>query len=125
MIKVQGGPQRCPYFSLAIILKKTFKIFTPQLLEVYRILLMGTTLESISFNYIFFVINTMFVPCTTQLYDSTAATRTLKLSATLLTIFSGIHLISLLMMSSPVCGLFSQPLSFRYPLRKYLGELRS
>ena len=125
MIKVQGGPQKCTYFSLAITLKKTFKIFTPHILEVYRILLMGTTLESISFNYIFFVINTMFVPCTTQLYDSTAATRTLKLSDTLLTIFSGIHLISLLMMSSPVCGLFSQPLSFRYPLRKYLGELRS
>ena len=107
MIKVQGGPQKCTYFSLAITLKKTFKIFTPHILEVYRILLMGTTLESISFNYIFFVINTMFVPCTTQLYDSTAATRTLKLSATLLTIFSGIHLISLLMMSSCLWIIFT------------------
>ena len=67
------------------------------------------------FYYTFSVINTMFVPCTTLLYDSTAATRTLKLSTTLLSISCGIHLISLLMMSSLVCGLFSQTLSFRYP----------
>ena len=104
---------------------ETFRIFSPQLLEVYRILLVGTTLKSISLYYTFFVINTMFVPCTTQLHDSTAATRTLKLSATLLSTFCGIHLISFLTMSSPVCGLFSQPLSSRYPLRKNLGELRS
>ena len=96
----------------------TFKIFSPQILEVYRILLVETTLESIMFYYTFSVINTMFVPCTALLYDSTAATRTLKLSTTLLSISCGIHLISLLMMSSLVCGLFSQTLSFRYPLRK-------
>ena len=59
--------------------KETFKIFSPQLLEVYRILLVETTLESM-FYYTFSVINTMFVPCTALLYDSTAATRTLKLS---------------------------------------------
>ena len=41
----------------------------------------------------------MFVPCTALLYDSTATTRTLKLSTTLLSISCGIHLISLLMMS--------------------------
>ena len=54
----------------------------------------------------------MFVLCTALLYDSTAATRTLKLSTSLLSISSGIHLISLLIMSSLVCGLFSQTLSF-------------
>ena len=98
--------------------KETFKVFSPQLLEVYRILLVGTTAESIIFYYAFSVINTMFVLCTTLLYDSTAATRTLRLSTNLLSISCGIHLISLLMMSSLVCGLFSQTLSFRYPLRK-------
>ena len=50
----------------------------------------------------------MFVPCTALLYDSTAATQTLKLSTTLLSISCGIRLISFLMMSSLVCGLFSQ-----------------
>ena len=105
--------------------KGTFNIFSPKILQVYRILLVETTLESIMFYYTFSVINTMFVPCTALLYDSTAATRTLKLSTTLLSISCGIHLISLLMMSSLVCGLFSQTLSFRYPLRKYSGGLRS
>ena len=33
--------------------KETFKIFSPQLLEVYRILLVETTLESIMFYYNF------------------------------------------------------------------------
>ena len=98
--------------------KETFKIFSPQILEVYRILLVETTLESIMFYYTFSVINTMFVPCTALLYDSTAATRTLKLSTTLLNISSGMHLVSLLVMSCLVCGLFSQTLSFRYPFRK-------
>ena len=69
------------------------------------------------FYYTFSVINTMFVPCTALLYDSTAATRTLKLSTTLLSISSGIHLISLLMMSSLVCGLFSQSV-FQVPFQK-------
>ena len=96
--------------------KETFKIFSPQLLEVYRILLVETTLESIMFCYTFSIINTMFVPWTALLYDSTAATQTLKLSTTLLNISCGIHLISLLTMSCLVCGLFSQTLSFRYSL---------
>ena len=50
----------------------------------------------------------MFVPCTALLYDSTAATRTLTLSTTLLSISCGIRLISLLMMPSYFCGLFSK-----------------
>ena len=90
--------------------KATFKIFSPQKLEVYRIVLMETPLESVMFYYPFSVINTTFVPCTALLYDSTAASRTLKLSATLLSISCGIRLISLLMISSLVCGLFSQTL---------------
>ena len=60
--------------------KETFKIFSSQILEVYRILLVETTLESIMFYYTFSVINTMFVPCTTLLYDSTAAPPRLKLT---------------------------------------------
>ena len=95
--------------------KDTFKIFPPQLLEVYRILLVETTLESIMFYYTFSVINTMFIPCTALLC---AATRTLKLSTTPLSISCGIHLISLLMMSSLVCGLLSKTLSFRYSPQK-------
>ena len=98
--------------------RPTFKIFSLQLLEVYRILLVETTLESIIFYYTFSVIIAMFVPCTELLYDSTAATRTLKLSTTLLSISWRIRLISFLMMSSFVCELFSQSLSFRSPLRK-------
>ena len=86
--------------------KETFKIFSPQLLEVYRILLVETTLESMMFYYTFSVINTMFVPCAALLYDSTVATRTLKLSTTLLSISGGIHLISFLIMFSLVCRLF-------------------
>ena len=82
--------------------KETFKIFSAQILEVYRILLVEAILESIMFYYTFSVINTMSVPCTALLYDSTAATRTLKLSTTLLCISCGIHLISFLMMSSLV-----------------------
>ena len=94
--------------------KETFKIFSPQLSEVYRYLLVETTLESM-FYYTFSVIKTMFVPCSSLLYDSTVETRTLKLSITLLSISCRIHLISLLMMFSLVCGLFSQTLSFSYP----------
>ena len=56
--------------------KEAFKIFSPQLLVVHRILLLETTLESVMFYYTFSVINTMFVPCTVLLYDSTAATPT-------------------------------------------------
>ena len=105
--------------------KESFKIFSPQLLEFYRILLVETTLELIMFYYTFSLINTMLVPCTALLYDSTAAPQTLKLSTTLLSISCGIPLISLLMMPSLVCGLFSQTLSFRYSLRKQSGKLRS
>ena len=72
--------------------KETFKIFSPQILKVYRILLVETTLESIMFYYTFSVINIMFVPCTALLHDSIAATRTLKLSTTLLSISFGIRL---------------------------------
>ena len=86
-------------------IKETFKIFSTQILEVYRILLVETTLESIMFYYTFSVINTTFVPFTALLYDSTAATRALKLSTTLLSISCGIRLISLLMIPSLVCGL--------------------
>ena len=105
--------------------KKTLKIFSPQILEFYRILLVETTLELIMFYYTFSVINTMFVPCIALRYDSTAATRTIKLSTTLLSISCAIRLISFLMMSSLVCGLFSQTLSFRYPIRRLSGGLRS
>ena len=69
------------------------------------------------FYYTFSVINTMFVPCTVLLYDSTAATRTLKLSTTLLSISCGICLISFLMMSSLVCQLFLQTV-FQVPPQK-------
>ena len=98
--------------------KESFKIFSSQILEVYRILLVETTLESLMFYYTFSVINTMFIPCTALLYDSTAAAPTLKLPTTLLRISCGIRLIFLLMKSSIVCGLFSQTLSFSYSLRK-------
>ena len=66
---------------------ETFKIFAPQILEVYRIPFVETTLESIMFYYTFSVINTMFVRCTALQYDSATATRTLKLFTALLIIF--------------------------------------
>ena len=44
--------------------KESLKIFSPQILEVYKILLVETSLEPIMFYYTFSVINTMFVPCT-------------------------------------------------------------
>ena len=95
--------------------KEAFKIFSPQILKAYSILLVETTLESIVFYCNFSVINTMFVLCTALLYDSTAVTRTLKLSRTLLSISCGICLISFLMTYSLICGLYLQTLSFRYP----------
>ena len=70
------------------------------------------------FYYTFSVIKTTFAPYTALLYDSTAATRALRLSTSLMSISCGIRLISFPMMSSLVYGLFSQTLSFRYPLRK-------
>ena len=47
--------------------KEPFKIFSPQILEVYRILLVETALESMMFYYIFSAINSMFVPCSAVL----------------------------------------------------------
>ena len=120
---IQGG-QRHPKMSLFFFgnnfykNKETFRIFSPQILEVYRILLMETTLESIRFWYTFSVINTMFVLCTALLYDSTAVTPLLKLFTALLSISCVVRLIPFLMMSSLVCQFFSQTLSFKYPLRK-------
>ena len=125
--KSTGWPTKMSLFFLGNNFyknKETFKIFSPQILEVYRNLLVETTLESIMFYYTFSLINTMFVPCTALLYNSTAATQTFKLSTTLLSISCGIRLISFLMMSSLVCGLFSQTPSFRYPLRTLSGGLR-
>ena len=99
------------------------RFFSPQILEIYRIFLVETTLESIIFHYTFSVINTMFVPCTALLYDTTAATRTLKLFTIPSSISCGIHLISLLMMSSLLCGLFSETLSFRNPPQKIVRQV--
>ena len=96
--------------------KETFKIFSSQLLEVYRILLVETTLESV-FYYTSSVINTMFVPCTPLLYDSTSVTQTLKLSTTLLSISCGIHLI-LFWWCPLACGL--APPHFSNRTLKYL-----
>ena len=79
--------------------KETFKIFSPQILDVYGIILVEITLQSIIFYSTFSVINTMFVRCTALLYDSTVAARTLWLSTTLLSIPCGIHLTFLLMNS--------------------------
>ena len=69
--------------------KETWKIFSPQILEVYRILLVESTLESIMFHYTFLVINAMVVPCIALLYGR-RETRTLRLSTTLLIISCGI-----------------------------------
>ena len=86
---IQGGPQKCLYFFFGNNFyknKETFKAFSLQLLEVYRILLLETALESIMFYYNCSVINTMFVLCTALLYGRTSATRTLKLFTILLSI---------------------------------------
>ena len=104
--------------------KENFKIFSSQILEVYRILLMQTTLESIMIYYAFSVINTMFVPCTTLLYDSTAVTRTIKLAITLLSMSCTICLISFLMMSSLVWIVFTNSV-FQVPPQKIVRRLRS
>ena len=74
------------------------------------------------FYYAFSVVNTMSVPCTALLYNSTAATRTLKLSTTLLSISCGIRLISFLMMSSLVSGLLSQTV-FEVPPQKIVRRV--
>ena len=118
---IQGGQQKCPYFSLAITftkIRKASRFFLHNYRKFIEFFWLITTLESIMFCYTFSVINTMFVQCSALLYDSIVTTRTLKLSITLLSVSCGIPLISLLMMSSFACGLLSQTLSFRYPLRK-------
>ena len=51
-------------------------------------------------------------------------TGTIKLSTNLLSISCAIRLISFLMMSSLISELFSQNLSFRYPLRRKRGYLK-
>ena len=56
-----------------------------------------------------------------RMYDRTAATQTLKLSTTLLSISCGIRPISLLMMSS-VCELFSQTV-FQVPPQKIVRRV--
>ena len=81
-----GCPTKMPLFFFGNSLyknKETFKNFSLQILKIYRILLVETTLESIMFYHTFSVINTIFVPCTALLYNSTAATQTFKLSTTL------------------------------------------
>ena len=102
--------------------KETFKVFSTQILDVYGILLVKTTLESRMFYYTFSVINTMYVPFTALLYGSTVATRTLKLSTTLLSISCEIRLISFLMMSSLVCGLFLETV-FQVPPQKIVRRV--
>ena len=46
---IQGGPQNCPYFSLAITFAKIKKpsIFLSTVAEVYGILLVETTLDTL------------------------------------------------------------------------------
>ena len=75
---LQGGPQKCPYFSLAITstkLKKLSRFFLHRYWRFIEFFLVETTLESIMFYYNFSVTNTMFFPCTALLYDSIAAPR--------------------------------------------------
>ena len=81
-IHIQGGPQKCILFFGNIFYKnkETFTIFSPQLLQGYRILLVETTLQSIMFYFTFSVINTMFVPCTVLLYDSTSSNSNIKIA---------------------------------------------
>ena len=64
-IRYTGSPTKMSLFFFGDNFyknKATFKIFSPQILEVYRILLVETTLESIMFYYTFSVINTMSGP---------------------------------------------------------------
>ena len=68
------------FFSNNFYKKRKSSRFFLQLLEVYRILLVETTLELIIFYYTFSVITTMFVSCTALLHDSTAAPPRLKLT---------------------------------------------
>ena len=65
----------------------------------------------------------MSVPWTALVYDNTAATQTKKLFTALLSISCAIRLISFLMMSCLVCGLFLRTLSFRYPPQKIVRRV--
>ena len=98
LLHYTGWPTKMSLFFFGNTFSKnneSFQIFSPQLLEVCRIILVEATLESTMFYYTFSIINTMLIPCTALLYDSTAATRTLKLSTILLSISCGIRLIYL------------------------------
>ena len=70
--EIQGGLQMSLFFfgNNFCKNKETFKIFSPQILEAYRIPLVQTTQESTMSYYTFLVINDMFDPSTTPLYDS-------------------------------------------------------
>ena len=59
----------------------------------------------------------MFAPCTAPLYGSTAATKRLKMSATLLSLSFGIRLISFPMMSSLMWIVFAN-FVFQVPPQK-------
>ena len=68
---IQGGLQKCPYFSLAITftnIRKPLRFFLHSYWKFIEFLV-ETILESIMFYYTFSVINTMFVPCTALLYE--------------------------------------------------------
>ena len=75
---IQGWPTKKFLFSFGNNFyknKETFKIFSSQMLKVYRIRLVQTTPESIMFYYTFLVANNMFFPCTALPYESTSAAR--------------------------------------------------
>ena len=101
--------------------KEIFKIFSPQLLEVYRILLVKTTLESIIFYYTFSVINTMFVSAVWK----HSSNSNIKIVHNSIKYFLCNSLISFLVMSSLVCGLFSQTKkASEAPLKCSVREMR-
>ena len=99
--------------------KETFKIFSPQLLEVYRILLVETILESIMFYYTFSVINTMFVPCTAQ----HSSNLNIKIFTILLSISCGISLISLLIIVFSCLWIVFTNSVFQIPLQKIVRRV--
>ena len=69
---LEGGPQKCSYFSLAITfikIRKSSRFFLHRYWKFIEFFWCKTTLESIMFYYTFSVINTMFVPCTALLYE--------------------------------------------------------
>ena len=63
LVYLQGTPHKCPYFPLTITFTKIGKpsrFFFLEILEVYRIFLVQTTLESIIFYHTFSETNDMF-----------------------------------------------------------------